>query len=99
MALPSGKALGTKIREDLATKAPLASPTFTGLVVVPTAKTADRSTTAATTAFVGAVVDEETTARKAADEAEKTERVKVADELTALGFTVVDGKLCQILEE
>lgn len=99
MALPSGKALGTQIREDIAKKAPLASPTFTGLVVVPTAESSDRSTIAASTAFVGSVVDEEKTAREKADSEEKAAREKVAEELAGLGFTVVDGALCQILEE
>ncbi len=99
MALPSGKALGTKIREDLAKKAPLASPTFTGLVTVPTVESSNRSATAASTAFVGSVVDEEKTAREKAVSEETTAREKVAEELTGLGFTVVNGALCQILEE
>lgn len=99
MALPSGKALGTQIREDIAKKAPLASPTFTGLVTVPTVESSNRSTTAASTSFVGSVVDEEKVAREKADSEEKAAREKVAEELTGLGFTVVDGALCQILEE
>ena len=48
----------------------------------------DSSTLLSTTAFVSAAIDEEKTARE-----------KVAEELAGLGFTVVDGALCQILEE
>jgi len=42
----------TNLVTDLAAKAPLASPTFTGTVTIPTATAADSSTKAASTAFV-----------------------------------------------
>lgn len=43
-----------KVEKTATTKAPLASPTFTGTVAAPTPATADNSTTVATTAFVKA---------------------------------------------
>lgn len=42
----------TNLVTDLAAKAPLAGPTFTGTVTIPTATAADSSTKAASTAFV-----------------------------------------------
>lgn len=42
----------TSLASDLALKAPLASPTFTGTVTVPTPTAADNSTKAASTAYV-----------------------------------------------
>ena len=43
------------VQTALALKAPLASPTFTGVPAAPTATAGDNSTTLATTAFVTAV--------------------------------------------
>lgn len=58
----------TNLTTDLAAKAPLASPTFTGTPAAPTPATTDNSTTLATTAFVktlagtSSIVDNETPA-------------------------------------
>ena len=51
----------TNLTTDLAAKAPLASPTFTGTPLVPTATAGTNSTQAASTAFVTAAVKSATT--------------------------------------
>ncbi len=50
--LPSGETLGAKIKSDIAAKAPIASPTFTGTPAAPTAAVGTNTTQLATTAFV-----------------------------------------------
>ena len=51
-SLPDGKTLGAKIKSDMASKAAIASPTFTGTPKAPTAALGNSSTQIATTAFV-----------------------------------------------
>ncbi len=51
-SLPSGKTLGEQIKADIAAKAPIASPTFTGTPAAPTAAVGTNTTQLATTAFV-----------------------------------------------
>ena len=46
------QALATQVETQLLIKAPLASPTFTGIPITPTASNSDNSTQVATTAFV-----------------------------------------------
>ena len=50
--LPSGKTLGEQLKADMASKAPIASPTFTGTPKAPTPATGNNSTQVATTAYV-----------------------------------------------
>lgn len=57
-SLPSGKTLGEQIKADLAAKASLASPAFTGEPTAPTPSTSDNSTRVATTSFVVSRVKE-----------------------------------------
>ncbi len=54
--LPDMKAVGTDIKNQLAAKAPLASPALTGTPTAPTAAVATKTTQVATTAFVYAVL-------------------------------------------
>ena len=54
--LPDMNAVGTDIKNKLALKAPLASPTFTGTPKAPTASTGTNTTQVATTAFVKAQI-------------------------------------------
>lgn len=53
---PDMSAVGADIRAQIAKRAPLANPSFTGVPKAPTAKTETKTTQLATTAFVYAAI-------------------------------------------
>ena len=53
---PDMSAVGADIRAQIAKRAPLANPSFTGTPKAPTAKTGTKTTQLATTAFVYAAI-------------------------------------------
>jgi hypothetical protein len=95
----------TNLTTDLAAKAPLASPTFTGSPAAPTPTTSDSSTLLATTAFVQAVMSGlaqgiqfkptatvvATSALPAGTYSNGTSGVGATFTVTATGTTTVDG--------